>query len=124
MWQGSINNIGNSGGRIKDNLHNYLILKEEDHVYNTVWWQQQYKEYDILDSISVSNTIVLIVNWTQWFLWVTFFFVLGSFCATPNLQRVHRQQFHLTLYWAWDYLSVLGFKLIHVSKGALDNYAS
>ena len=48
-----------------------------------------------------------------------------NYLSIPKLQRLHRwslgmdKQFHPMLYWACDYLSMLGFKLNHVSKKGL-----
>ena len=45
-----------------------------------------------------------------------------KYSSVPKLQRLQRwnlemdKWFYFTLYWACDYLSVLGFKLIHVTK--------
>ena len=45
-----------------------------------------------------------------------------NYLSIPKLQRCNRwslgmdKVFHLTLYWTYDYLSMLGFKLNHVSK--------
>ena len=45
-----------------------------------------------------------------------------NYLSIPKLQRCNRwslgmdTQFHLTLYWACDYLSILGLKLNHVSE--------
>ena len=44
------------------------------------------------------------------------------YLSIPKLQRLHRwnlgmdKYFHPTLYWAGDYLSMLGFKFIHISE--------
>ena len=52
-----------------------------------------------------------------------------NYYSIPNLQRYNRwslgidKQFHLTLYWACYYLSMMGLKLNHVSKTALDVWA-
>ena len=46
-----------------------------------------------------------------------------NYLSIPKLQRLHRwcyemdKSFHPTLYWSCDNLSMLGFKLIHVTKG-------
>ena len=48
--------------------------------------------------------------------------------SIPKLQRSKRwslwmdESFDPTLYWACDYLSMLGFKLIHVNEINLDDY--
>ena len=49
-------------------------------------------------------------------------FLLDDVIMIPKLQRWHRwnlgmnKLFHPTLYWGWDYFSMLVSKLIHVSK--------
>ena len=73
------------------------------------------------DSVSSESNRSLHVPFYQWLL---FCYQLNCYIMYPilKLQRCNRwslaldEQFHLALYWACDYLYMLGLKLIHVSQ--------
>ena len=81
------------------------------------WWIKTYTTFKLTPKKTPKTPLYSIPSWR----------VIWNYLSIPKFQRLHRwslgmdNKFHPTLYWPCDYLSMLGWKLIHVSKRASGN---